>query len=539
MAIKAQLTQRIVNAFPPWADTRTDEQSLGFQLLNAIGGLVLDPLMQQVVRTGDNYFLGTSVLSDPDVFYQVRLPQSYEFTKSDGDETELLYEAPVVTGTAASINYSVSLAEDNDINGFWLNAVPSRLELGTTYSGAHLIASGFAVRSPLEPLTAEGLTHMANSLSVTMSGGTQFISIDEGQFSKCLIQIDGENRAGIYLTEEMPFIQNETKSTLNEFVSVSGIRVYGVEDPETTFIWVKSGNFNNDHRPVAYPFDHIDTGDQSPNFWGLGITETLGFSVMKRERYNAELMDLRMIGYDDISSYVDIELLNTAGSNIHALDLAVEPYSDRVWIVTSTHLYCYDSRLPYQDFSQLTEKQYNSMCRIEPSSYWVARGEDVELDYVWRRPVLGITKHRVWVQDPAGTKYTILNGAFTTYITTDDSWVYGEPYDRLLRSSDIFTLSQRGDYIFTLEICYTDGTTEIDQRIITVPSRTPLGEYDLTSIGAYRPIVGIDIDSEYKLWVLNDQNGKHEIIPHYDIMLIDYKNKIVYFREPYDSVRIY
>ncbi len=537
---KAQLTQRLVNAFPEWADIRTDEQSLGFQYVNFAVGQHLDELNKQLIRTGNNQFLGTATITDPDVFYSLRLPGSYEFQKSDEDETELLYDTPVVTGMIDATTYDVSLAEGNNIRGFWLEAVPSRVELGATHSGVHILMSGTVDRSPFLPLNTTGVTHTANHLSITISGGTNYIDIDgTGNVLRGLVQLDGETREGQFLTEELFFIQDDTKKTQHDFVSVSGLRMYGIDEPNLAYVTVKSADFNAFCRPTAFQeLDYAVSNEPMPTFWKLEWAPTLAKKCLSYQKYDAEQWDLRMAGFIDRSSLVDIELLNTSGTAITPIDIAVEPNSDRLWVVDTNTLYCFDAYLPYPNLSVLTERHYDAASKIEPSSYYVLRGDDVELDYIWRRPTVGIVKHRAWVQKPDGNKYTLLSGVEGTYDTGVDSWVWGEPLNRQLRTSEIYTLNQLGEYIYSLEVYYTDDTTSIDQRVVMVPSKTALAQFALSSIGFYRPITGIDIDSECKIWVLNDQDGKHEVIPHWDLMIIDYKNKVVYFREGYDSIRI-
>lgn len=536
---KAQLTQKLVNAYPLWADARSDEQSLTFQYLNIIAGKPLDHLYKQLNRIESNYFLGSSVLSDPDVFYQIRLPGSYEFTKADDDDTELIYIAPTVSGYIDNTAYEVIVASGNNIEGFWLDPAPSRFSIEDTATGDTLLFSGYIIRSPFEPLTTGGATHLTNQLTITVSGGENFWGFDEGQFRRGVIQVKGENRVGVDVTEEIPFLHDDTKQTLNEYVSVSGLRVYGIEEPDTTFIWVKSANFNNDWHKVAYDnLDYSPENEQIPMFWGLNGTETNNYPVLQLAKYDFDAFDLLAAGYSGRHPIMEIELLDQHSQPISPLDLAVEPFSERLWVVSSGMLYCYDAGRPYPDMSQTVDKDYGAECRIEPNMYYVARGEEVQLDYIWRRPVKGLVKHRVWVQYPDGNKYSIIDGSITVYTTGADSWDWGEPFNRQLRASDTFTLSQRGEYIFSLEAVYTDETTSIDQRIITVPYKVPLKQYDLPEIGIVYAITGIDIDSEGKIWVLDNQGTKHQLDPAWDIMLIDYANKYIYFHENYDTVKV-
>jgi hypothetical protein len=146
--------------------------------------------------------------------------------------------------------------------------------------------------------------------------------------------------------------------------------------------------------------------------------------------------------------------------------------------------------------TQLSGKNYDASCVIEPNTYYTTIGDSVDIDYVWVRPALGLVAHRAWVVQPNENKYSIEGGSLVTYHVDSSSWVYGEPSDRKLRATNTFVLSQRGDYIFSLEVKYTDGSTSIDKRIVSVLYKEPQGEFNLTTLGITNAR-GIDFDSEY------------------------------------------
>jgi hypothetical protein len=538
---KAFNTQRLTNTYPLWSNIRNDDQSLGYQLFNYSAGKTLDHILEQLENTKNSYYLSSSNPSDLDVYYTIKLSDTYEFTKLDDDDTELLYQTPTVSGTVSSTNYSITVASGNNIEGFWYDAIPSRIELGATYSGAHLLFSGVVSESPFIPLTNSGLAHIANQLTVTISGGSSYYDYTEGQTRIGTLQLDGYNREGLYLTEESYLTHDSTNKTLHEFASVSGMRVYGVEDPDEAFIWVKSADFNNTHYKTAYDLGWSINGQPCPYFWSLSTYSGISYkSTLDLVKYDVESIDILLAGnFVDRSPEVCIEALDQSSQPLSLLDLAVEPNSHKIWAVSPTKLYCYEDSVPYVDTSKLILKQYNAVSQIEVSSEYILRNENVTLEYVWRRPTVGVIKHRVWVEYPNGVRYSVIEGSITTYTTGEDSWDWGEPITRYLRSSDDFSFSTYGEYVFTLEVYYADGTSSIDQRIISVVYKNPIGEWSFAGTGIYRNIVGIDIDSEGKLWVLNDQGGKHEIVLHYDNMIIDWKDKTIYLRDLYDAVRVF
>ena len=536
MPYKSRSTQYIVNAYPPWSDIRSDEQSMGFQFVNSIGNR-LDDLRKQLDRLNNNYFLPTSVVSDPDVYYAARIPNTVTFEVADTDELNPSFQVPAMEGTIDGTTYDIAVASGNNIEGWWTEAYPTRLSLGAVASGEHILVSGHTNLTPFDPLPVSGMSYIPTKLWVTISGGTQYMDLnDDNYLTRGLVQVKGTTRAGLDLTEEFAFVHDDTQISMNEFASIDVVRVYGVSDATEAWVNVESARFNHRYKLDPYLLDHTVDGNEMPVFWSLDSKETGGWTI-NLSTYQTDQIDLRLAGYVDKSTVLRQELLNQAGNNITPVDFCPEPFSDRIWVVDTNTLYCYDSKLPYPQTSQLKGRNYGGNTRMEPDSYYAVRGESVDIRYIWRRPTLGLVKHRVWVQLPSGAYQSIIDGSMTTYTTGNDSWDWGEPKTRLLRATDTFTLDQLGDYVFSMESVYSDESTSVDRRIISVIARRPERQYNLSTLGI-PTIKGVDIDSEYKLWVMDTNNVKYEVQKHYDLMIIDFDRKLAYFREPYDNVRI-
>lgn len=538
---KGRSTQSLVNTYPMWANVRTDEQSGGYQFFNAIGQR-FDDLRKQVSKSSDNFFLATSNLSDIDVFYQFQLPGNFQFTKQDNDDTEFLFTPPTVSGIHNDVAYPVDIADENNIETFWYTPVPDRFTVETTTSGLdHILATATVNDSPLDTNNPSGILHIPNHIYVQIDGGTSYLGLEDQQIvRRGIVQIDGITREGKHLTEELYFVHDETLHTFHEFQSIetSGIRIYGVE-PSTATVRVLSARFGENDYPVNYELDETVTGEDMPLFWALGEGTQSGVYTLDLKKFDIDELDLRLSGFVTKHTILQQELLDTVGSGITPNDLAVQPHSDSLWVVSDDTLYHYSAELPYGDMSQLQGKDYQASSVIQPSSYYVVLGDSVDLNYIWRRPSTGFVKHRVWVQKPDGTKKSLEAGAEVTYHTGNSSWIFGEPRERQIRGSESYVLDQRGDYIFSLEVYYTDETTSIDKRIVTVTAKQADAEYSFSDLGITTPVTGVDFDSEYKLWVIDANNVKYQLEPHYDKMLIDWERKVIYFREPYDKVRIF
>jgi hypothetical protein len=278
-----------------------------------------------------------------------------------------------------------------------------------------------------------------------------------------------------------------------------------------------------------------------PLFWSLGQGPSLGAQkTLELHQYEGDDPEIRLDGWVTRSLLSRFELLDTNGDHITPVDMVVEPWSDKIWVAASGILYLFDDTIPYPDTSRLTKRHYDASAVIEPSAYTLVSGETVDLDYIWRRPSIGMLAHRTWVEYPDGTKYSIEDGTETSYYTDLGSWILGEPLYRKIKATESFRLDQRGDYVYSLETKYTDSSTSIDQRIVSVLYKEPRAEFALQDvIGAQNQVRAVDIDSEGKLWVFDQNNQRHQLGLHYDLMLIDVDKKILYFREPYDEVRIF
>ena len=539
MAFKGKSTQGLVNTFPPWANIRTDEQSLGYQLLNSSGAKI-DDIREQLIKNTNNFYLPTSVIFDIDCYYSYKLPGNFIFTKEANDGNNFTYTPPTVSGLVDDTYYPVEIADKNNVETFWYSAVPDRLSLGDTLGGEYLVASGFAFQSPLSPLTPSGILYNPNQLTVTISGGNSYLGMyDNKLLRKTVVQVDGKTRSGIDTVEELIFVHDESVKTIHDYEYTNEFRIYGVEDPDEAFVTITAAGFNMPDKPVSFDLCVTDNKDEMPLFWNLGHGEDPSVPTLDLCKYEADELEIRLDGFINKFPYIQQELLDENGNNYVPQDIVPEPHTNNIWVTSSTKLYLYDGKLPYPDMSALDGKQYDAASIIKPSSYWVVKGDDVELNYVWVRPTTGLVRHRVWVQKPDGTKKSLEDGIEVTYHTDDDSWIFGEPVKRAIRGTEIYTLDQRGDYIYSLEVKYTDDTTSLDKRIVSVLFLQPLGEWSLTDIGITNPVRGVDIDSDGRLWVLDNTETRYSINRHYDRMLVDFAKKTLYFRENYNQVRVY
>lgn len=540
----SKVTQRLVNQFPEWSSVRSDEQSLGFQLANVIGNQ-LELLDLENARLGKNYFLPTVNLSEIDLVYRYELGSLFTFGINELDITNSIYTPPTVTGTiltgsfnatgAATSPVSILIASNNDIKSFWYDPTPSRIRLGEEITSSHTLLASTVVSS--SPYTSFNLPHKPGRLFLSLAGGTKFIGLDEnGNVNRTLVTIKGITRKGLEEEETLVFLYNSTRETTKEWKQLISVGVYGVT-PITSTLSIKSARFNDGPHLDFWNIDSSVSGFKVDSFWNLG-TNTLNNKTLDLVRFTADNPNVLLLGFSEQQSIRQIELLSTSGTSITVLnDLAIQPFTNRIWTCSGTVLYTYDVELPYPNMKQVDKKQYDSITRIEFDSYHKVQGDSVNIDYIFARPIKQIAKHRVSVKYPDTTSYGIVDGS--TVSISSDYWVPSALSGSKIRPSHGFTLAQRGDYIFTLETVFSDATSVIDQKIVSAESIRATNQYNLNGsaiVTAGRTITGITFDSDNNMWLLDSTGSKWKILFAFDKMLVDYDQKVIYLREDYPTI---
>ena len=560
---RGRSTQGIVNTFPPWSNIRSDEQSLGRQIMNSVA-LNFDDLSSQLQNVEDNFYILSSHVEDPDVFYSLALPSTYSFAKDPADNSPLPFTPPTVSGLIGMTSYALITSEDNTLRNFWYEIPPFSFSVDETLVEAAVLASGQLITGSFIPLLASGFH--TNRLTFKLSGAQSCLGIeDENILRRGVVLLHGQNRQGMEIEEEIPLLFDTIQQTMNEYSYLypnDGIRVIGVQ-PNTAEFLLTTANFVSEYRPVSYELDSTENDDPRPLFWGLGES-SLGYSTLDLQEYQNADIELRLEGFTEKQVVLQQELYDKEGNHINALDFVNEPHSDRIWIVDSEKIYLFSADLYSPSYKQLTKKQYDAASIVELNSYYAVLGDTIEVDYTWMKPTTGIDAHRAWVTKPNGSMLSLENGVEVAYHTDQSSWTYGDINDRRIRPTEFYALNQLGDYIYSLEVKYSDGSSSIDQRICSVISQDAIQEWTLTSIGVSGVIEGIDIDSEGKIWLLvsivpgagygsatfgtsiyggagtgGNLTERIRLLPFYTSLLIDFDNKVLYTREAFDSIEVF
>lgn len=520
---KGFYTQRLVNTFPLNSDIRNDEQSLGQQVFNPIG-YEFDKQFQYINNKINNTNLLFASSRDIGLYYSFNLPQSFSFNFTTDS-----FISPTVSGLFDNVFYAVELAEDNLLENFWEGATPSRLTIEEVVSGIQgdtllSICSGNDSTIIVSELP------FVNRLCLAASGIAEAIQTIGGKSSVPSVKITGLDRNQTVISEEVNFLYDSTKQSVFEYSTISGIELTGCGKVDTINIY--SNRFAANQLD-PYIRDYRDTSfypstEGRTLFWNLETPNVISLSS-----YDVSDPFIRMDGQSSrsaISSFLAIR----DEIPLDLIDLTVDKYTSSILAVSSGQLHVFSADIELPDYSTLSGKRYDSAAVIEPSSYWITSGEDIGIDYIWRRPTIGIIQHRSSVEKPDGNKFSLEDGVEVAYHTDTTSWIVGEPTDKMLRPPEVYTIDQLGQYVYTLETMFTDNTIHVDKRIVMSSYIEPTISFDL-SFSA----IGIDMDSEGCIWILDNNWSKRRIQLHYDTMLIDISKKTLYFREEYEEIRVY
>jgi hypothetical protein len=530
---KRRSATELVNFFPTWSRVRTDDQSIGFQFFDALA-FPIDKMDKYLERMKWNQYLPTVNLDEVDLLYRVQLPTTYTFTYDTSDALVPVEAAPTVQGTIGSSTYDVSIAGNNDIETLWYDALPTRADLEETITGL----TNRLISQPVSDFPWSGsLSHHLSGghLWVEASSGPQYVSVnDDGEVDRGTVILHGTTRKGTEETEILTFAWDEKRHTLKEWEEITRIDTYDMEDGVQ--IDIRSGDIDNGPYWAFYNLRYSENDNKVDEFWDLG-----GFargSTLDRVGHISDEWQNLMFGFSEKAPENRWELLNDTEQNISAVDMTIQPFTDRCWVIDQdANLYCYslgDTIASGVDF--LRRRDDGPEIRLEFSERYVLFGEDISVTPVQVRALKTIDRYRMWYETPLGVKYGLLDGVAVAY--TSDFWVYPSSPGRQLEQERFVIAEERGEYKFALEAVFSDEEEQSDRVSIPVQYKLPLTTIDLSSNMPGETMSGLDFSIDQQLWVGTDSPAFYRFSFHTDLMVVDYTDKVVYLKEDYDSVEI-
>jgi len=523
-------TQELINIYPTWSRVR-HEQSNGYMLLNVFANKFdhLDTFLDKMIK---NQYLSTTNLDEIDLLHKAKLSLDFNFSVSTGDISRTTYITPTVSGLVDSTWYPIAIAEDNNLEYMWYDTCPNRTSLETIVSGVDHNLLTFSTTSGLS-LTGTWSHHLGGGhLWIEAQSGIQYYHINDDSLDRGRIVLHGKTRQGLYESETLVFPWDMKQRTIKEWEFVDKIVYSDIE--ESVNIVMTSANFNSADYLSLQNFRYSPARTKIDEYWSL--SNTVSGSILERINYVTDDWKQLLHGHIEKEIVESWELLDNSENPITAVDMALQPFTNRAWMATTSGLlHCYSTdQSMIKGVEYLRERTDGSHVLIDIEPRYVLLGEDIEFIPWYAKPTQEILRYRLWYQKPSGAKYGLLNGTSVSF--TDDLWVTSKKLERTIANLVILPANERGEYLLVLEVEFTDHVIHTDRVIVSVNYKTPEVSLDISdSVSGL--ITGIDFDSDQQLWVKTDTEYYH-INFHSDVMLIDYQQKIIYFKEPYDQVEV-
>jgi len=530
---RSWITQRLANRAPSWTRARSFPFSVAQQILNPIG-LEIEKAYQDLLEARYNMFLSTTDVNLMDKIYEVNItPDLFFSTQEDADGVES-YVPPTVYATINDVETEIAIAEDNDINTFWYDCLPTRIEDGEeSYLYSDVIATtqvqNIPSLTPSDPI-------LEGHLYITVNGNENWEESTATKTYYSKIWIEGTTRKGTDLKEPVPIRYNSTFKTLNQWETVTSIEASYLSDEAT--VSISSLPLDATSELVKRDLHVPATGRERMQFLRLG-DRTWGSSLVA-ESYTTDDMDVVRMGYEEKDTEYEIELLDESGANVDLEAFVTKPNTDFIFAIDDTKLYVYDTSLPYPDLSYLIDDNPDAKIALVSERWVYVRDEVATVET--RLHSFADTPHSIrWTLTlPNGTSYYVKDGVLQSLST--EGWILNDTWDSGVWKdvSNDFTLDQTGTYTIGLECRYYDSElnttkTYVTKIVLLVPAITPEVEFNLPS--ALQNCTNLAFDSDGKLWFYDDSYIYLANI-FYDYFMVDYEQRKVFFRDSYSQVRI-
>jgi hypothetical protein len=527
---KYSSTQELVNFFPGWARIRED-QSVGRQFFNTIGG-PMDGMQESLRKMRSNQYLLTANIDEIDLTYKITLPVAFEFGEDTSDPLVYCPIAPTVSGQMDSVWYEVVINGDNNVEDFWYKSIPSRATFNNVVSGIDEVVTAFrTTQSPVELILDHHLG--GGRLWIETTSGIQYLTIENGELRRAKIQITGTTRKGTDETETIVFPWNMKQPTRLEWSTITSIRAFNIEDDVA--ITIKSGDFNNGPYMDFFNLSYSPGRRKIDTFWDLETVS--GVSQFNKMEYINDDWESLTLGFSDVHTVETWDLLDAGSNPIYCIDMAVQPFTNRAWMTTTSGIvHCYDLHDELPDMSLIKDRTPGSHVIFETDAESVTLGDAIVVTPWHARPLKEIKEYRIWYQTPAGVKYGLYYGDPVAF--TSDFIIKGAQLTQRTIEDDITVIAtEYGDYLFVLEATFVDDEEHTEMRIVPCKFKTPLASIDVSSF-VPGTVTGIEFDADQNMWIKNSSNNIYRINLHTDVMTIDYDRKVIYLKENYDDVLV-
>jgi len=537
---RSWLTQRLANRFPPWSRVRRRAQS--------VGQMVLGPVAQELedLYWWENYSLGNYLLntSDSDPIgdhYKLSLPPTFDWrTREDADAVVYLAPTSVRGRLSGGTWVTLSQATRNSLEEFWFGAPDRITSSGETFTYQPVLSTTQISNLSTATLAAPAVP---GKLFVTLSNNGSSMKNYRGIVNRSSILLQGVDIHGKTAKERIYFAFNGTRATKLAWSQIDSVSTDYVDDVAFLKVdWLTVGQADY-MDPMGL---HISKTREKFRFLSLG-TQTFG-STLKQSTFAAIDLITVQEGDDSKEAVYEMELLDSAGSNISATSMCLWPH--RKWVVVSspTKLHFYIPEVELPDRSLLAERDTEVVLQIEPDREWSFNGDTVTFNYLMTRPFIRVLRTRWSVLKPSGSRVGLdPTGSEIAYSAS--GWVtnpLGTNFNRTGYGGTPFeyTLNETGTYVFYLESMIADSLNKSTENVVeqtdvmVIQSTSATAESSITLPVATGTTSFVGFDSWARPWVVSSTGVATRLSFHYDKYLADFNNKSIMVREDYDYVEV-
>jgi len=526
-------TQELANYTPDWSKSRFDKFSNFQQLINPIGEKS-NRFESLLIKQISDYFVQTADLSRLGTIYKVNLPASFSFETILLDNGDTLYKPPRVYGQRGIHRYPIFAEYNNDLYNFYYNKSPD--SISDLYS-----PFGLTEILPITPITFNNINvnhdmKRNGNFVIELIGCNTFTkTLGNSEFDILTCQVYGVSLFNEPQTEVLAFVSNGTSYSSNLWSRIDYISFYNIPD---NFI----GSFRIDYFKSALSKmqdvdRYVDTEEVKRPIYRLDNDS--GYSILQvYANRSTDIIESALRPGNDILREFDLyDVDNT--SHLLFNDFVLGIFDSKIYAITDDCLYLYDKKEEYPKvLKELNGLPQDPITILDIEAEELSpRTDGQSITFAVTQMVFSkkVKRYRIRLLKPDSSEVFIgLDGS-----EMGSTWFTNENATSNFRSNLInLVLDQVGDYVLYVDTLYSDGTYDIDGRVVRTLRKSAIAKYKLNKYLGSETARRIIFDYDQKIKILDSANNLHVIDFHKNNMLVDYDEGSLYFSEKYDKVSL-
>lgn len=529
-------TQFAANLLPEFSKARSERVS-NFQLFLTPAGLHTQDMFHDLLEHDANHYIHTMNTEFPGIMNVHRVPTN-TFEEYFVQNGEFDYIEPTVTGIDGVTLCSLSSPENNELYSLLKREVPDRL-LATLSTSVFIdpLINSYTVDNI--PITVFPNISQPGKLWVKISGASTFYTTINGADLQLGVKLKGKDEFDNDVEEIVLFASNKTRQTTRLFSELTEVSLTNRMDDNLTLTVYQL-------KPSQLQLLDLNFSTITPYYagatrWSMSVS---GGSTTLIESVNTStnVVD-ELSGIDIIQPQYTCTLLDINGNEIALTDFVAHPFKEWIFGVDATKLYIFDKKraMPnnLKDLGGQSLDPYHIL-EVDYEEKDLIPGIQIDISTRQLRFEKLATQSRFSVLYPDDTvHYFDVLGVETTATL---AWYLNGNRTSNLYSVPKFSipLNDYGTYIITMEVEYSDGTNDVQRRVVHIEGRQAKAQYILAAItdmtiASLTPKLAIDHNQTLKII---DGFNVYDIEQIFDKVVIDYEGSQLFTLTPYRGLRI-